>query len=74
MKQIRLFVASSLVEFKEERLELGNYIRSLNDIYVERGIYFKLDMVMRQNTLSVPQTRVIGKLLFQSQPLWSPTI
>lgn len=44
MKQIRLFLASSLVEFKEERLELGNYIRSLNDIYVERGIYFKLDM------------------------------
>lgn len=42
MKYIKLFLASSLVEFAYEREALGNYIRTLNDIYVLQGIYFKL--------------------------------
>ncbi|MDO4322162.1 MAG: hypothetical protein Q4C61_06510 [Lachnospiraceae bacterium] len=42
MKVIKFFLASSIVEFKHEREELGNYIRALNDIYVQRGIYFEL--------------------------------
>ena len=44
MKRIHMFIASSIVEFEKERNELGNYIRSLNDLYVERDIYFKLTM------------------------------
>lgn len=42
MKYINLFLASSIVEFEAQRKELGDYIRSLNDIYVRRGIYFDL--------------------------------
>lgn len=42
MKYIKLFIASSVVEFAAERKELSDFIRSLNDIYVERDIYFKL--------------------------------
>ena len=42
MKYIKLFLASSAVEFEQERNELGSYIRMLNDIYTKRGIYFEL--------------------------------
>ena len=42
VKYIKIFLASSIAEFEHERRELGDYIRSLNDIYVERGIYFQL--------------------------------
>lgn len=42
MKYIKLFLASSAVEFEQERNELGSYIRMLNDIYAKRGIYFEL--------------------------------
>ena len=42
MKYIKLFIASSVEEFAQERMELSDYIRSLNDIYVHRGFYFDL--------------------------------
>ena len=42
MKYIKLFLASFVVEFEQERNELGSYIRMLNDIYAKRGIYFEL--------------------------------
>ncbi|MDE7319409.1 MAG: tetratricopeptide repeat protein [Lachnospiraceae bacterium] len=42
MKFIKIFLASSIVEFRDERQQMGNFIRSLNDIYVKRGIYFEL--------------------------------
>ena len=42
MKYIKLFLASSVVEFEQEQNELGSYIRMLNDIYAKRGIYFEL--------------------------------
>ena len=41
-KIIKLFVSASAAEFAVQRDELGDYTRSLNDIYRERGIYFKL--------------------------------
>ncbi len=44
MKIIKVFLASSIVEFEDERAELGDFVRSLNDYYVERGIYFKLQL------------------------------
>ena len=42
MKHIKIFIASSVVEFAAERYELSDFIRSLNDIYVRREIYFEL--------------------------------
>ena len=42
MKQIKIFLASSICEFAQERQDLKGYISALNDIYVERGVYFKL--------------------------------
>ena len=42
MKKIKIFLASSVVEFEHERKELGDYIRTLNDMYIERDIYFNL--------------------------------
>lgn len=41
MKTIKLFLASSIQEFKSERQELKAFIGRLNDIYVHRGIYFE---------------------------------
>lgn len=34
MKYIKLFIASSVVEFAQERLALSDFIRTLNDIYI----------------------------------------
>lgn len=42
MEYINLFIASSIVEFKEERLELGDFIRNLNDVYTPKGVYLRL--------------------------------
>jgi len=44
MKYINIFLASSIDDMKLDRIEIGNYIRSLNDRYVEDGIYFRLFM------------------------------
>lgn len=44
MKYINIFIASSIVEFKTERLEIGNFIRLLNDQFVSKGIYFRAIM------------------------------
>ena len=42
MQYTKLFLASSIREFEQERIALGNFIRSLNDIYIKRGLYFEL--------------------------------
>lgn len=42
MKYIKIFLASSIVEFKQEREEFGTFIRRLNNIYAKRNIYFEL--------------------------------
>ena len=42
MKYIKIFLASSIVELGTERLSLSDFIRSLNDRYVRRNIYFEL--------------------------------
>ena len=44
MNYIKIFLASSITEFEKERRELGDYIRSLNDIYVKQGLYFELNL------------------------------
>lgn len=44
MQYVNIFLASSIVEFDYERQAIGNFIRSLNDMYYPKGIYFKLHM------------------------------
>ena len=44
MQYIDIFLASSIDDLHNERMELGNYIRVLNDMYQGRGIYFRLHM------------------------------
>ncbi|MBR6825585.1 MAG: tetratricopeptide repeat protein [Oscillospiraceae bacterium] len=65
MKYIHLFIASSIVEFEHERNALGNYIRSLNDLYVPRGIYFMLTMC---ENLS-PAVELAGKQNFYNEKI-----
>lgn len=42
MKIIKIFLASSIVEFKKERYELKAFINSLNDICVRHDIYLEM--------------------------------
>ncbi len=42
MTIVNIFLASSLEDLKDDREALGNYIRKLNDIYMERDVYFRL--------------------------------
>lgn len=42
MEYIKIFLASSIIRFHYERLEIADCIRALNDRYIEKGIYFKL--------------------------------
>lgn len=42
VKYIKVFIASSIVEFKKERQELAAFINSLNNICVKKGIYIEL--------------------------------
>ncbi len=44
MKYIDIFLASSITDLRAERMELGNYIRTLNDLFMERGLYFRLHL------------------------------
>lgn len=44
MKRIRIFLASSITDLKFDRIEIGNFFRQLNDIYIENGVYFDLAM------------------------------
>lgn len=41
---VNIFLASSIDELHEDRLAIGDYVRKLNDIYMERGVYFRLFM------------------------------
>ena len=43
MHRIRVFLASSITEFSYERVQLGDFVRALNDILVERGVYIQLE-------------------------------
>ncbi len=42
MKIIKIIMATTADELKNERKELGDYIRMLNDHYHNKGIYFRL--------------------------------
>lgn len=47
-KTVKIFLASSLVEFKEERLELENFIRNVSDRYEEK-YQIKLQPLLCEN-------------------------
>ena len=42
MTTIHIFLGSSLDELCLDREEMGNYVRKLNDVYIDRGVYIKL--------------------------------
>lgn len=42
MTTIHIFLGSSLGELHLDRMEIGNYVRKLNDIYRDRDVYIKL--------------------------------
>jgi len=44
MQYIDIFLASSVTDLHLDRMELGNYIRELNDRFISRDIYFRLHM------------------------------
>ena len=42
MKKIKIFLASSIEDLKEDRLQVGDFFRQLNEIYFDSGIHFSL--------------------------------
>lgn len=44
MKIIKIFLASSVVEFQKERQELMAFVNRLNNICVKKGVYFELEI------------------------------
>ena len=42
MKKIKIFLASSITDLSEDRLQVGDFIRQLNDLYLDSGIHFSL--------------------------------
>ena len=42
MKKIKIFIASSIDEIKTDRIEIGDFFRQLNEIYIDKGIHFSL--------------------------------
>lgn len=42
MRKIKLFLASSITDLHDDRIALGDFIRQLNEIYIEKGVYISL--------------------------------
>ncbi len=42
MKKIKIFLASSISDLQDDRIALGDFIRQLNEIYIDKGIYISL--------------------------------
>ncbi len=42
MKKIKIFLASSIEDLRDDRIAIGDYFRQLNDIYIDRGIHLSL--------------------------------
>lgn len=43
MHTIQVFLASSITEFEMERIRLGDFVRTLNDILIRRDLYIRLE-------------------------------
>ena len=44
MRKVKIFIGSSITELKEDRIQIGNFFRQLNDLYLDNGLYFQLVM------------------------------
>ena len=53
--KIKLFLASSIVEFKQERMELGCHILTLNNMFIDRGVYLWLSSAETLSKAMTPQ-------------------
>ena len=42
MKRVKIFLASSIEDLREDRLQVGDFFRQLNEIYLDSGIHFSL--------------------------------
>lgn len=42
MKTVKIFLASSINDLKIDRLEVGDFFRHLNEIYLDRNVHFSL--------------------------------
>ena len=42
MKKIKIFLASSIEDLREDRLQVGDFFRQLNEIYLDSEIHFSL--------------------------------
>ena len=42
MKKIKIFLASSITDLEVDRKAIGDFFTQLNNIYIDRGIYFQL--------------------------------
>lgn len=54
MKTVKVFVASSIIEFEEERIYLGGYVRKLNDSLLGMGHKVRLFLCEDENINSQP--------------------
>lgn len=42
MKRIKIFLASSVEDLREDRLQVGDFFRQLNELYLDSGVHFSL--------------------------------
>ena len=42
MKRIKIFLASSIEDLREDRLQVGDFFGQLNEIYLDSGVHFSL--------------------------------
>ena len=42
MKKVKIFLASSIEDLREDRLQVGDFFRQLNEIYLDSGVHFSL--------------------------------
>ena len=57
MKTVKIFIASSIVEFEAERDKLAARIRGLNDKYRDNNIYFQLDLCEDYSHAETPRRK-----------------
>lgn len=64
MKIVKIVMATAADELKNERHELGDYIRTLNDHYHNKGIYFRLANLLDFDTDEDQQREVCESEFF----------
>ncbi len=42
MRKIKIFLASSILDLNDDRIAVGDFIRQLNEIYIDKGLYISL--------------------------------